>query len=117
MTTKVLAVLSLWRDSESYMERSLAQFEAMEAALKKEGIKTVYGFFEKPVNRKFAGGKKLLDAGGLRFCPLGTDCDQNGWFYQKRLNARKCFSTNNQLPGVIRVYGHLFNIYKRRNSQ
>ena len=46
MTTKVLAVLSLWRDSESYMERSLAQFEAMEAALKKEGIKTVYGFFE-----------------------------------------------------------------------
>jgi len=46
MTTKVLAVLSLWRDSESYLERSLAQFDAMEAVLKKKGYKVVYGFFE-----------------------------------------------------------------------
>jgi hypothetical protein len=44
--SKVLAVLSLWRDSEGYIERSLAQFEAMEEELKKQRIKVVYGFFE-----------------------------------------------------------------------
>ena len=46
MATPILAVLALWRDSSSYLERSLAQFDAMEAALKKDGYKVVYGFFE-----------------------------------------------------------------------
>jgi hypothetical protein len=43
---KTLAVLSLWRDSESYIKNSLAQFEAMESTLWKQGIKTIYSFFE-----------------------------------------------------------------------
>lgn len=46
MSTQILAVLALWRDSSDYLERSLAQFDAMEAALKKDGYKVVYGFFE-----------------------------------------------------------------------
>ena len=46
MSTKILAVLALWRDSSDYLERSLAQFDAMEAVLKKDGYKVVYGFFE-----------------------------------------------------------------------
>jgi GT2 family glycosyltransferase len=44
--SKVLAVLTLWRNSEENLERSLAQFEAMEKLLKKQKIKVVYGFFE-----------------------------------------------------------------------
>lgn len=44
--SKVLAVLSLWRDSEGYIERSLAQFEDMEERLKDQRIKVVYAFFE-----------------------------------------------------------------------
>lgn len=43
---KTLAVLSLWRDSVSYIDRSLKQFEAMESTLLDQGIKTVYAFFE-----------------------------------------------------------------------
>lgn len=46
MSTQILAVLALWRDSSDYLERSLAQFDAMEAILKKDGYKVVYGFFE-----------------------------------------------------------------------
>ena len=46
MSTQILAVLALWRDSSDYLERSLAQFDAMEAVLKKDGYKVVYGFFE-----------------------------------------------------------------------
>ena len=46
MATPILAVLALWRDSSDYLERSLAQFDAMETALKKDGYKVVYGFFE-----------------------------------------------------------------------
>ena len=41
-----LAVLALWRDSESYLEHSLAQFDAMEEALLEKEINTVYAFFE-----------------------------------------------------------------------
>ena len=43
MKTKTLAILSLWRDSASYIERSLAQFQAMESQL---DVNCVYGFFE-----------------------------------------------------------------------
>jgi hypothetical protein len=46
MNNTTLAVLSLWRDSESYIDHSLSQFEAMEERLLDEGIPTVYGFFE-----------------------------------------------------------------------
>jgi hypothetical protein len=46
MRTKTLAVLSLWRDSESYLKYSLAQFEAMEEALFEKNISPVYAFFE-----------------------------------------------------------------------
>jgi hypothetical protein len=35
MSTQILAVLALWRDSSDYLERSLAQFDAMEAVLEK----------------------------------------------------------------------------------
>ena len=33
--SKIVAVLSLWRDSEDYIDRSLKQFEAMEEVLRK----------------------------------------------------------------------------------
>jgi GT2 family glycosyltransferase len=46
METKTLAVISLWRNSESYIERSLSQFDQMHKHLKKQGIHIVYGFFE-----------------------------------------------------------------------
>jgi len=46
MSTKTLAILSLWRDSSSYLKYSLAQFEAMEEALLDKGINCVYAFFE-----------------------------------------------------------------------
>jgi len=46
MRTKTLAILSLWRDSESYLKHSLAQFEAMEEALLERNISPVYAFFE-----------------------------------------------------------------------
>lgn len=46
MAIPILAVLALWRDSSDYLDRSLAQFDAMEAVLKKDGYKVVYGFFE-----------------------------------------------------------------------
>ena len=41
-----VAVLALWRDSESYLKYSLAQFDAMEEALLEKGINTIYAFFE-----------------------------------------------------------------------
>lgn len=44
--TATLAVLCLWRNSESYLKYSLAQFDAMEEALLEKGINTVYAFFE-----------------------------------------------------------------------
>lgn len=44
--TATLAVLCLWRDSESYLKYSLAQFDAMEEALLEKGINTIYAFFE-----------------------------------------------------------------------
>lgn len=46
MTTKTVAILSLWRDSEPYIERSIAQFDALQETLLGQGIATVYGFFE-----------------------------------------------------------------------
>jgi len=46
MRTKTLAILSLWRDSESYLKHSLAQFEAMEEALLERNISPIYAFFE-----------------------------------------------------------------------
>jgi len=50
MKTKTLAVLSLWRNSESYIEKSLKQFDNMHSCLKKKGIHIVYGFFENDSN-------------------------------------------------------------------
>ena len=48
MTQKRLAILTLWRDSEDYIERSLKQFEALERAFEEETdpIIPIYGFFE-----------------------------------------------------------------------
>jgi hypothetical protein len=43
---RTLAVLCLWRDSKSYLEKTLAQFDATEATLLEQGITTVYAFFE-----------------------------------------------------------------------
>ena len=43
---KIVAILSLWRNSASYIERSLAQFEALEKELKEHQIGCVYSFFE-----------------------------------------------------------------------
>jgi GT2 family glycosyltransferase len=43
---KTVAVLSLWRDSESYLKYSLAQFDAMESTLLEQDINVVYAFFE-----------------------------------------------------------------------
>ena len=43
---KTLAILSLWRDSESYIIDSLNQFEEMEAALSQRNVGCVYGFYE-----------------------------------------------------------------------
>ena len=44
--SKIVAVLSLWRDSEGYIDRSLDQFEAMETLLHAHKIRCVYSFFE-----------------------------------------------------------------------
>lgn len=52
MQTKTLAILSLWRDSESYLKYSLAQFEAMEEVLLEKRINCVYAFFENDSNDK-----------------------------------------------------------------
>ena len=41
---KKVAVLSLWRDSESYIERSLSQFDTAESEL--SDLQFVYGFLE-----------------------------------------------------------------------
>jgi hypothetical protein len=46
MSNKTLVVMSLWRNSESYLERSLKQFEAMEELLSTLGVNVVYSFFE-----------------------------------------------------------------------
>jgi len=46
MKGPILAVLSLWRDSERYLTRSLNQFEAMEEELQDRDIRVVYSFFE-----------------------------------------------------------------------
>lgn len=46
MSTGVVAVLSLWRNSEEYIERSLSQLEAAESLLKERGLSCVYSFFE-----------------------------------------------------------------------
>ena len=48
MSQKRVAILSLWRDSEDYIERSLAQFEALEKAFEEEDtpVIPIYGFFE-----------------------------------------------------------------------
>jgi len=44
--SKIVVILSLWRDSEDYIDRSLAQFEAMETLLHAEKIRCAYSFFE-----------------------------------------------------------------------
>lgn len=41
-----VAVLSLWRDSEKYLKKSLKQFEALEKVLNKKHVGICYGFFE-----------------------------------------------------------------------
>lgn len=46
MSTKTVAILSLWRNSEECAERSLSQFEAAENVLKEKNIKCIYAFFE-----------------------------------------------------------------------
>jgi hypothetical protein len=46
MNTKNVAVLSLWRDSSSYLKHSLAQFEAMEESLLNKGVNCVYAFLK-----------------------------------------------------------------------
>jgi len=46
MKGPILAVLSLWRDSERYLTCSLNQFEAMEEELQERDIRVVYSFFE-----------------------------------------------------------------------
>ncbi|ADD95085.1 hypothetical protein [uncultured phage MedDCM-OCT-S04-C348] len=48
MTQKRLAILTLWRDSEDYIERSLKQFEALEKAFEEETdtIIPIYGFLK-----------------------------------------------------------------------
>lgn len=46
MKGPILAVLSLWRDSERYLTRSLNQFEAMEEELQERNIRVIYSFFE-----------------------------------------------------------------------
>jgi hypothetical protein len=46
MKGPILAVLSLWRDSERYLTRSLNQFEAMEEELQECNIRVIYSFFE-----------------------------------------------------------------------
>ena len=46
MSIKHLAILTLWRDSESYIVRSLSQFESMESQLQSQNINCIYGFFE-----------------------------------------------------------------------
>lgn len=46
MKGPILAVLSLWRDSERYIDQALNQFEAMEEELQERGIRVVYSFFE-----------------------------------------------------------------------
>jgi len=46
MKGPILAVLSLWRDSERYLTRSLNQFEVMEEELQERDIRVIYSFFE-----------------------------------------------------------------------
>ena len=46
MQNKTLAVLSLCRDSSSYIKSSLSQFENMEKTLLDRGIGCIYAFFE-----------------------------------------------------------------------
>lgn len=46
MKGPILAVLSLWRDSERHLTRSLNQFEAMEEELQERDMRVVYSFFE-----------------------------------------------------------------------
>ena len=41
-----VAVLALWRDSESYLKNALTQFENLETTLQKQNISICYGFFE-----------------------------------------------------------------------
>jgi hypothetical protein len=52
--TATLAVLCLWRDSESYLKHALSQFNEMEEILLERGISTVYGFFENDSEDKTA---------------------------------------------------------------
>lgn len=46
MASKVLAILSLWRNSSEYIEKSLNQLEAAEELLQNRNISCVYSFFE-----------------------------------------------------------------------
>lgn len=46
MKPAVVAVLSLWRNSEDYIKRSLMQLEEAEELLKTRNISCVYSFFE-----------------------------------------------------------------------
>lgn len=46
MATKVLAILSLWRNSSEYIERALNQLEEAEKLLQTRNISCVYSFFE-----------------------------------------------------------------------
>tara|TARA_B100001939_G_scaffold348219_1_gene374294 strand:+ start:107 stop:970 length:864 start_codon:yes stop_codon:yes gene_type:complete len=46
MTNATLAILMLWRDSESYISRSLGQLHEMEHFLKRKNIDCVYVFYE-----------------------------------------------------------------------
>lgn len=46
MASKILAITSLWRDSELYIDKALGQFENLEATLAEKNISCVYSFFE-----------------------------------------------------------------------
>lgn len=46
MTPKVLAILSLWRNSSEYIQKTLNQFKAAEELLQERNISCVYSFFE-----------------------------------------------------------------------
>ena len=46
MINATLAILMLWRDSQSYISRSLSQLHEMESYLKRKNINCVYVFYE-----------------------------------------------------------------------
>jgi glycosyltransferase involved in cell wall biosynthesis len=46
MKNKTLAILSLWRNSVNYLERTLTTFEQLEKSMAEQNINVVYSFFE-----------------------------------------------------------------------